>query len=50
MDPNELGVNVRSWIQSDQDRDYWRALEPQSSVTYEIIQPVLYIFGNSLNF
>ena len=26
MDLKEIGVNVRSWIDSNQDRDYWRAL------------------------
>ena len=24
MDLKEIGVNVRSWIDSTQDRDYWR--------------------------
>ena len=26
MDLKEIGVNVRSWIDSTPDRDYWRAL------------------------
>ena len=26
MDLKEIGVNVRSWIDSARDRDYWRAL------------------------
>ena len=26
MDLKEIGVNVRSWIDSAEDRDYWRAL------------------------
>ena len=26
MDIKEIGVSVRSWIDSAQDRDYWRAL------------------------
>jgi hypothetical protein len=26
MDLKEIGVNMRNWIDSDQDRDYWRAL------------------------
>ena len=26
MDLKEIGVDVRSWIDSAQDRDYWRAL------------------------
>ena len=26
MDLKEIGVSVRSWIDSAQDRDYWRAL------------------------
>ena len=26
MDLEEIVVNARNWIDSDQDRDYWRAL------------------------
>ena len=26
MDLNEVGINVRNWIDSAQDRDYWRAI------------------------
>ena len=26
MEPKEIGVNTRNWVDSDQDRDYWRAL------------------------
>ena len=26
MDLKEIGVTVRSWIDSTQDRDYWRVL------------------------
>ena len=26
MDLNELGINKRNWVDSPQDRDYWRAL------------------------
>ena len=26
MDFKEIGVNARNWDDSDQDRDYWRAL------------------------
>ena len=26
MDPKEIGINTRNWIQSTQDRYYWRAL------------------------
>ena len=26
MDLKEIGVNVRIWIDSSQDRDYWRVL------------------------
>ena len=26
MDLKEIAVSVRSWIDSAQDRDYWRAL------------------------
>ena len=26
MDLKEIGVNTRIWVDSAQDRDYWRAL------------------------
>ena len=26
MDPKELGINMRNWVDLPQDRDYWRAL------------------------
>ena len=26
MDLKEIGINTRSWVDSAQDRDYWRAL------------------------
>ena len=26
MDPEEIGVNMRNWVDSIQDRDYWRNL------------------------
>ena len=26
MDLKEIGINIRNWIDSAQDRDYWRAL------------------------
>ena len=26
MDLKEIGINTRSWVDSVQDRDYWRAL------------------------
>ena len=26
MDPEEMGINTRNWVDSDQNRDYWRAL------------------------
>ena len=26
MDLKEIGINVRNWIDSAQDRNYWRAL------------------------
>ena len=27
MDLKEIGINTRNWIDSAQDREYWRALE-----------------------
>ena len=26
MDVKEMGINTRNWVDSAQDRDYWRAL------------------------
>ena len=26
MDLKEIGINTRSWVDSAQDKDYWRAL------------------------
>ena len=26
MDLEEIGINARNWVDSTQDRDYWRAL------------------------
>ena len=26
MDLKEIGINARNWVNSTQDRDYWRAL------------------------
>ena len=26
MDLNEKGINTKNWVDSAQDRDYWRAL------------------------
>ena len=26
MDIKEIGINTRNWVDSAQDRDYWRAL------------------------
>ena len=26
MDLKEIGINARNWVDSTQDRDYWRAL------------------------
>ena len=26
MDLKEIGINTRNWVDSAQDRDYWRAL------------------------
>jgi hypothetical protein len=27
MDFKEIGINTRNWVDSAQDRDYWRALK-----------------------
>ena len=27
MDLEEIGINAENWVDSSQDKDYWRALE-----------------------
>ena len=41
MNIREIGVNMRNWVDSNNDRDYWRtlvneALKPPGSVTYQV--------------
>ena len=37
MDLEEIGINVRNWVDSAQDRDYWRALiEPPGSISHGV--------------
>ena len=31
MDLKEIDINTRNWVDSAQDRDYWRAIEPPGS-------------------
>ena len=26
MDPKEIDINMKNWVDSAQDRDYWRAI------------------------
>ena len=45
MDLNEIGVNTNNWVDSAQDRDYWRplvneALNLQGSI--ELVMNVIY--------
>ena len=48
MDLKEIGINTRNWVESAQDRDYWRALvndtEPPGSIRHLVSS-----FGN-MNF
>ena len=30
MDLKEVGVNTRNWVDSAQDRDYWKTLENEA--------------------
>ena len=50
MDLKEIGVNVRSWIDSAQDRDYWRALVNAAFRFVELytFRPVLCIIVSSI--
>ena len=41
MDLEEIGINAGNWIDSAQDRDYWRALvncgtEPPGFISHEV--------------
>ena len=41
MDLEEIGINAGNWVDSAQDRNYWRALvecsiEPQGSISYGV--------------
>jgi hypothetical protein len=42
MDPRQIGINTRNWIDSAQNRDYWRALvnaalSPQVPLHMELV-------------
>ena len=42
MDLEEIGINPGNWVDSAQDRDYWRALvncdiEPPGSICHELV-------------
>ena len=37
MDLEEIGINAGNWVDSTQDRDYWRALiQPPGSISHEV--------------
>ena len=36
MNLKEMGVNPRKWVDSTEDRDYWRALEPPGSISHGV--------------
>ena len=40
MDLKEIGINTRNWVDSTQDRDYWRALV-NGAITSGFHNPVL---------
>ena len=37
MDLKEIGINTRNWIDSAQDRDNWRGLEPPGSINHGVM-------------
>ena len=37
MGLEEIGVNARNWVDSAQDRDYWRALEPPGFISHVVM-------------
>ena len=34
--PKEIGINTRNWVDSAQDRDYWRALVNAGSTSHGV--------------
>ena len=49
MDLEEIGINAGNWVESAQDRNYWRslcecAIEPPASISHGVSQLVNYIF------
>ena len=44
MDLKEIGVNKRNWIDSAQDRNYWRALMNASSSLLSFISHGVSVF------
>ena len=43
MDLEKIGINAGSWVDSTQDRDYWRArpcecvIEPPGSISHGVV-------------
>ena len=49
MDLKEISFNTRNWVDSAQDRDYWRALvdvalNPAGSISHGVIYIYIYIY------
>ena len=36
MDIKEIGINTRNWVDTDQDRDYWTALENAGFLSHAV--------------
>ena len=37
MDLKEIGINTRNWVDSAQDRDYWRALVNRITIYIDVL-------------
>ena len=45
MDLTQIGINTRNWVDSAQDRNYWRALV-NAALNLRVPQVSVYVQGN----
>jgi hypothetical protein len=44
MDLKEIGINTRNWVDSAQDKDYWRALVNAGTISHGVSELVSYSY------